>query len=125
MEIANSLGMLKRFSDSRDKLGEADKLVGRNHPISPRIALALALLDIEEGKWDRALRKLDALVKECESELRIDDNSDVKEQVWLNRGIVLVEMKRFDEALHVLRAVRSIEHGRERPSILLVRASSG
>jgi tetratricopeptide (TPR) repeat protein len=113
-EISNSLGMLNRFSDSRDKLREADRLVGRRHSMSLRIALAFAQLDIEEGKWKHALRKLDKLAKEYDLELNLDENSDVKEQVSLNRGIALVEVKRFQEALQILLPLRSIEHGRER-----------
>src|ERR1700761_311241 len=81
MEIANSLRTLKRFSDSRDKLREANKLVGPKHPIYPRIALALAKLDIDKGRWKSALRKLDTLAKEYDSELKIEENTDVKEEV--------------------------------------------
>jgi tetratricopeptide (TPR) repeat protein len=46
--------------------------------------------------------------------LKIDDNSDVLEEVTRNRGIALVEMERYQEARPLLNASRTVTYHRER-----------
>lgn len=114
MELANSFVLLNRFSDARDKLSDASKVVGPDHQIYLRIVLAMAVVDTHACEWKSALCKLDALVKDHDFALRSDENSDVLEEVTRNRGIVLVEMERFQEARPLLDASRAVAYQRER-----------
>ena len=114
LQVVNGLRFLKRSSDARRKIREASSILGPKHNDYIRVALAAAILEIDQENWKGALRKLDGIVEKYTPLLHLDENKDVLEEVQRNRGIALFELRRFREARPVLESVRRVPYERER-----------
>jgi tetratricopeptide (TPR) repeat protein len=102
MEISNCFVLLDRYEEARQALETAFALVGKHSHLYPRIAFKDAYIDIYLQNWKKALAKIDAILKESWETLKIPDNADVLEQVRGSRGIVLLQLNRYREALPLL-----------------------
>jgi|ERR1700723_126190 len=102
MAISDCLGKLGRYPESRQAIERASALVGLQNRFYPRLAFKDAYIDIYAENWKKALSKIDAIQKESYDALLLPDNADLVEQLHISRGIVLVELHRYREALPLL-----------------------
>jgi tetratricopeptide (TPR) repeat protein len=112
MAIANGLRQLKRFSDARGKISAACALLGPKHEYYPRAAFQDAVLDVDEGHWKVALKKLDRILEKHSPVLQGDDHKDLFEEVQRQRGIALSKLGQFQEARPILESLRLVEYDR-------------
>jgi tetratricopeptide (TPR) repeat protein len=102
LAVSNCLVLLDRYGEARQALKKAFALVGKHSHVYPRIAFKDAYIDIYMRDWKKALAKIDAILNESGDTLKIPNNADVLEQVRSSRGIVLLELSRYSEALPLL-----------------------
>jgi len=102
LAISDCLGRLRRYPEARQAIEKASLLVARSNQIYPRIAFKDAYIEVYVRDWKKALSKIDAIRKDSYDALLLPENADLVEQLQISRGVVLVELHRYREALPLL-----------------------
>ena len=114
MAVAAGLRDLGRLADARCKIRETCELLSPQHEFYPRAMHQTAVLDMDEGDWNGALKRLDEILKRNTSILQMQEHKDLLEEVQRCRGIALAELRRFREARAILEPYRSEPYEKER-----------
>jgi tetratricopeptide (TPR) repeat protein len=110
------LTKLGRAKEAREALASAYRIVNKNSEIVARVLFIDACLDIDDGKWQQALKKLDDLTSSFPALLSQPDEQDTARDIQRKRGIVLYELHRPAEARPLLESAATQED--EKPTVL-------
>jgi len=80
MELVNGLRVLGRVHEARRRIRDACELLGKKHNFYPRVAFQDAHLDMYEGSWKSALKKLDTVLREHDTEEGLSISSLVESE---------------------------------------------
>jgi tetratricopeptide (TPR) repeat protein len=102
LAISDCFVLLDRYTDARQAIERALALVGKHNEYNARIAFKDAYIDIYLRDWKKALSKIDSILKNFRDLLLLADNADLLQLLETARGIVLVELHRYGEAVPLL-----------------------
>jgi tetratricopeptide (TPR) repeat protein len=98
-----------RTEEARALLREARRLVPPHPEDELRLELVEESLDETDHKFDEALDKLNRLVRRFKKLLRSPDLRDIYEHVQTRRGMLLVKLRRYQEARPLLEEALKFE----------------
>lgn len=114
LAIADCLRNLGRRVEARETVSQAFPLLDQSSETLAWALLFSARMEIDDGRWKEALEKLNHLMSNFETLLRLPENQDGLQNVQRERGIALYELDRPKEALPLLEgaAVRDVERAK-------------
>ncbi|MGH9745492.1 MAG: tetratricopeptide repeat protein [Candidatus Acidiferrales bacterium] len=101
--IATCLRGLGRLSEARERVQGVLGTIDKESEISAWAIFSDAYLDMDEGKWSAALKKLDRLQTHFSVLLQRPENRERYEDIERKRGIALLGLDRAKEALPLLK----------------------
>jgi hypothetical protein len=113
MAIANCLRNLGKAEEARKRLLEAYSALNRESEAYPRVMLIEALVEEDLGNWQKELAVLDEILSQFSNALQDPENEDLQAEVLRHRGIALLGLGRYTDAMPLLEAALSEEYGKD------------
>ncbi len=98
----NCLSDLGQATDARARLNDARALLPETSEFRANAEVSEACLDRAEGKFKRALKKLESVLREHANLLQTPNHRFLYEDIQIGRGMLLVELGRSPEARAIL-----------------------
>jgi tetratricopeptide (TPR) repeat protein len=113
--IGSCLRNLGRLDEARVSVAEAGRLVEQDSEVFAWALYGGAGLDMDQGRWEDALSKFDALLKNFAKILEREENRSYLGDIRRKRGIALLGLDRPEEARPILE--RAAEGNREKETV--------